>query len=57
MDKKLVVIVTGCLGFIGGNLTRDLLKRGWYVLGVDKITYAGNPELLNEFSNYHNFKF
>lgn len=51
------VYVTGCLGFIGSYLTRLLLKRGIEVVGVDKITYAANPELLNEFKTYKNFLF
>ena len=45
-----VVYVTGCLGFIGSYVTRACLNKGWYVKGVDKITYAANPNLLNEFS-------
>jgi dTDP-glucose 4,6-dehydratase len=52
-----VVYVTGCLGFIGSYITRTCLQRGWYVKGVDKVTYAANKELLNEFSEYENFSF
>lgn len=52
-----VVYVTGCLGFIGSYVTRKCLERGWYVKGVDKITYASNKELLEEFKQYHNFSF
>ena len=37
---KKIVYVTGCLGFIGSYVTRSCLKKGWYVRGVDKITYA-----------------
>lgn len=54
---KKLVYVTGCLGFIGSYVTRACLKKGWYVKGVDKITYASNPELLNEFYEYSNFSF
>ena len=54
---KKVVYVTGCLGFIGSYITRDCLKRGWYVKGVDKMTYAANKTLLEEFNAYKNFSF
>lgn len=52
-----VVYVTGCLGFIGSYVTRLCLQKGWYVKGVDKITYAANKNLLNEFNKYSNFSF
>jgi dTDP-glucose 4,6-dehydratase len=52
-----VVYITGCLGFIGSYVTRACLKKGWYVKGVDKITYAANKELLDEFNEYKNFSF
>ena len=35
-----IVYITGCLGFIGSYITRTCLELGWYVKGVDKITYA-----------------
>jgi len=54
---KRVVYVTGCLGFIGSYVTRACLKKGWYVKGIDKITYASRPELLKEFKKYDNFTF
>lgn len=54
---KKIVYVTGCLGFIGSYVTRLCLKKGWYVKGVDKITYASNPDLLDEFREYENFSF
>lgn len=52
-----VVYVTGCLGFIGSYVTRACLNRGWYVRGIDKITYAANPENLIEFNGFNNFIF
>ena len=54
---KKVVYITGCLGFIGSYLTRRCLELGWYVKGVDKITYAANKTLLDEFKLYENFSF
>lgn len=52
-----VVYVTGCLGFIGSYVTRACLAKGWYVRGIDKITYASNPKLLDEFYKNPNFIF
>ena len=52
-----VVYITGCLGFIGAYVTRLCLNKGWYVKGVDKITYAANADLLEEFKNFPNFSF
>jgi dTDP-glucose 4,6-dehydratase len=52
-----IVYVTGCLGFIGSYITRKCLEKGWYVRGIDKITYASNIELLDEFNTYPNFVF
>lgn len=54
---KKVVYITGCLGFIGSYVTRTCLQKGWYVKGVDKMTYAANKDLLEEFLEYNNFSF
>lgn len=53
---KKVVYITGCLGFIGSNLTRLCLEKGWYVIGVDKLTYASNTNFIDEFKKFPNFK-
>jgi dTDP-glucose 4,6-dehydratase len=52
-----VVYVTGCLGFIGGYVTRACLQRGWHVMGVDSQTYAANVNLLEEFNRHVNFTY
>lgn len=54
---KKIVYVTGCLGFIGVHVTRACLNQGWYVIGVDKGTYASNFNFLAEFDVHPNFKF
>ncbi len=54
---KKVVYITGCLGFIGSYVTRACLKKGWYVRGIDKFTYASNDKFLKEFKQYDNFVF
>ncbi|MGQ9617139.1 MAG: dTDP-glucose 4,6-dehydratase, partial [Spirochaetota bacterium] len=49
MRKLENVLVTGGCGFIGSNFIRYLLKKTdfeGYVINVDKLTYAGNPENL-----------
>jgi dTDP-glucose 4,6-dehydratase len=57
LNMKKIVYVTGCLGFIGSYVTRKCLERGWHVRGIDKMTYASNPKLLDEFNTYSNFEF
>jgi dTDP-glucose 4,6-dehydratase len=54
---KKIVYITGCLGFIGSYITRACLNLGWYVKGVDLMTYAANKLLLEEFKQYSNFTF
>jgi len=51
------VLITGCAGFIGGNLTERFLEDGYDVLGVDCITYAGNSETIAELHTNKNFTF
>jgi len=52
-----VVYVTGCLGLIGSHITRACLEKGWYVKGVDSITYAANEDLNTEFISNPKFSF
>jgi dTDP-glucose 4,6-dehydratase len=54
---KKIVYVTGCLGFIGYHVTKRCLEEDWYVIGVDKLTYASNYQFLPELEKYSNFKF
>ncbi|MHA1478407.1 MAG: NAD-dependent epimerase/dehydratase family protein, partial [Promethearchaeota archaeon] len=44
------ILITGGMGFIGSNFIRYLLnlKVDLKVINLDKLTYAGNPENLNE---------
>ncbi len=51
------IIVTGGLGFIGSNLINMLLKRNYYVVNLDKITYASNFFNLKKLPNKKNYKF
>ena len=52
-----IVYITGCLGFIGSYMTYACLNAGWKVRGVDKVTYAANRYLIDEFYKYDNFTF
>ena len=37
------IIVTGGSGFIGSNLIKYLLKKKYFVINIDKLTYSANP--------------
>ena len=51
------IIVTGGLGFIGSNLIRMLLNKNYYVINIDKVSYASNFYNLREVSRSQNYKF
>jgi dTDP-glucose 4,6-dehydratase len=54
---KKIVYVTGCLGFIGFHVAKKCLEAGWYVYGIDKVSYAANTDLLEQLWDYDNFKY
>ena len=52
-------MVTGGTGFIGSNLVKYLLKKKYFVINVDKLSYSANPynlKGLNKNKNYVFFK-
>ena len=51
------VIVTGGLGFIGSNLVELLIRDGFRVINIDKITYSSNFYNVKEFENTKYYKF
>ena len=51
------IIVTGGLGFIGSNLIDFLLKKKYFVINVDKVSYSSNFYNTNEFTKFRNYKF
>jgi dTDP-glucose 4,6-dehydratase len=51
------IIVTGGLGFIGSNLIDSLLKKNYYVINLDKVTYSSNFYNTETFKKSKNYKF
>ena len=49
------IIITGGLGFIGSNLINILSKKKYFIINIDKITYASNLNNISE--NIKNYKF
>ena len=43
------IIVTGGSGFIGCNLVKFLIKKNYFVINIDKITYSSNFYNTNDF--------
>jgi len=51
------VIVTGGLGFIGSNLINILGKKDYFIINVDKLSYASNLKNINPYTkNYKLYK-
>jgi dTDP-glucose 4,6-dehydratase len=52
------VIVTGGYGFIGSNLIKYLLKKNYFVINIDKLSYSANLYNLKDIKdkNYVFFK-
>ena len=51
------IIVTGGLGFIGSNLIELLIKKKFYVINLDKVSYSSNFYNTREFNSNKNYKF
>ena len=48
-------VVTGGLGFIGSNLIRILSNNGYFVINIDKVSYASSFRNISE--NIKNYRF
>jgi len=55
--KKIKVILTGGLGFIGSNLIELLIKKNFYVINIDKISYSSNFYNVKDFTKNKNYRF
>jgi len=51
------IIVTGGLGFIGSNLIDLLIKKNYYVINIDKVSYSSNFYNTHEYKRLKNYKF
>lgn len=53
------LLVTGGAGFIGSNFIRHILKEhpDWYIVNLDKLTYAGNLENLKDVEDNPRYRF
>ena len=55
----MTILVTGGCGFIGSNFVRYMLDKHpeYSVVNFDALTYAGNPENLEDISSYPRYHF
>ncbi len=51
--KKIIVT----LGFIGSNLIELLIKKNYFIINIDKVTYSSNFYNVKEFKSSKNYKF
>ena len=51
------IIITGGLGFIGSNLIDLLIKKNYYVINIDKVSYSSNYYNVKEYKNLKKYKF
>ena len=49
------ILVTGSAGYIGSVLVRQLLDKGYSVLGLDNLSFGG--ESLFDVYHHHKFSF
>ena len=51
------VVVTGGSGFIGSNLVKLLLKKKYFVINIDKVSYSANPYNIKDLKNKKKYVF
>ena len=50
-------VVTGGSGFIGSNLVKFLLKKNYFVINIDKLSYSANPYNLKRIFKNKKYRF
>jgi len=50
-------VVTGGSGFIGSNLVKFLLRKNYFVINIDKLSYSANPYNLKGIFKNKNYRF
>lgn len=54
MNKE-TVLLTGFAGFIGSQILRDLLSKGYSVIGLDNLSEGSNPKNYEDFMGREDF--
>jgi len=57
MHRSEIILVTGGLGFIGKHFVRSALDQGCFIKNVDKISYAADLKVREEFEAHPNYRF
>jgi dTDP-glucose 4,6-dehydratase len=51
------ILITGGCGFIGSNLVKYFIKKNFFVINIDKLSYSGNKYNLKSINNKKNYFF
>ena len=51
------IVITGGSGFIGSNLIKYLLKKNYFIINIDKLSYSAHPNNVRGFSKNKNYIF
>ena len=51
------IVVTGGSGFIGSNLIKFLLKKKYFVINIDKLSYSANSYNVKDLLDHKNYIF
>ena len=58
-NYKKSILVTGGMGFIPSHILRFIVNnhKDWFVVNLDALTYAANPDNVKDFSDAENYVF